>query len=51
MLVPEAAVYKDHLAPWTKNYIRLSWKVLAVQAVSVTYTMQNAANSEFWQGV
>jgi len=44
MVVPEAAVKKDHFFPAWKSQIRFAGQVLSVQPVAVAHSVNNAPN-------
>ena len=48
MLVPEAAMNKDHLAPGNEGQVRLAGQVFAVQPKTVTERMHHPAHQQFW---
>jgi hypothetical protein len=44
MLMPKAAVHKNHLALWPKDEIRLSGKVVTMEAIAVAQRMDKFPN-------
>jgi hypothetical protein len=48
MLVPEAAMNKYHFPAGRKNDIGFSWKILAMQAESVTEAVNQPAEHKLW---
>lgn len=47
VLVPKAAVDKNHFSASRENQVRLSWQILAVKAVPVAHPMSKAPNRHF----
>jgi hypothetical protein len=45
--MPKAALDKDNLAAGAKNEIRLTWKILGMECVSVTVLVQELPHNQF----
>ena len=49
--MPEAAMHEYNFLATGKHQIRFAWQFLAVQSISISQAMNQAANFQFWRRV
>jgi hypothetical protein len=48
MLVPKTAMDKNDLMPTRKNKIGAAWKVMTVEPITPSKTIDHTADEQFW---